>query len=783
MAGRLITTSKKSYTPWNPAVRLRVERDIESARVNEEKKKQDDADQVLNALRRGSELAEVPSSAVDADLTRPGDPFTLFPEGSGKKRPRNELDSQSNVKHPKTGKAREGVSILHEPARAFKPEVNNKEAYDRREEGRKLSSDPAAMFMKVKDRKPKETLEERARREHDAEKAKKKEQKREKKKEKKREKKEMKRLKKERGSFKLDRSPTHTALVLQTILILTVLLLLNPSLASAQQSHRPQKIAIIGSGVGGTYVSQFLSESDVSFETTIFDSQSTVGGRVKSIDVTFDNQVATVELGASIAYGGNQYIHTYASKLNLDKITPSEDNPKNTFGIYDPATDSFVFRQSKTLPESWYFPKYLPKFANSFLLSAYRKIEIFLLYRNTLNPLFAYVKEAASRLDDLYPKLNSGATFSDCVQVWESINLSKYLTSSFSDFYKASVSSEDLRLLTQLSTAVNRVNYNHATETLPTLVSLISHVPIVYGDLFAVSGGNARLLSKLAESSNSLQLNTKVGLIVYNPQSWTFNVYSDSGSLLGGFDAVVMATPFQQAGGLEFKIQSMVDPSVLMPLYFDNGGEFEDVEESTVTMTKKEFHNSRTNTDYITTVTTVIEASRVKIEEFGGQGEVPESIYFASSKDTTELYGESGIFSVTQLKVSEDSGTRLFKIFSQRVLNEVEVKRIFEGGKILAAHAWDSGTAAVTPDNPTSTFNGGAYPHFGPTLEEQPPPTAFKIFADGIFYPTAFESTGSAMELAAIGAKVVANMIIEEAIELERISNRDKNPDASYQEL
>ena len=110
MAGRLITTSKKSYTPWNPAVRLRVERVIESARVNEEKKKKDDADQVLNALRRGSELVEAPSSAVDADLTRPGDPFTLFPEGSGKKRPRNELDSQSNVKHPKTGKAREGVS-------------------------------------------------------------------------------------------------------------------------------------------------------------------------------------------------------------------------------------------------------------------------------------------------------------------------------------------------------------------------------------------------------------------------------------------------------------------------------------------------------------------------------------------------------------------------------------------------------------------------------------------------------------------------------------------------
>lgn len=74
----------------------------------------------------------------------------------------------------------------------------------------------------------------------------------------------------------------------------------------------------------------------------------------------------------------------------------------------------------------------------------------------------------------------------------------------------------------------------------------------------------------------------------------------------------------------------MVDPTVLMNLYFDNGGEFDDIEESTVTMTKKNFHNSRTETEYITTVTTVVEGFRVKIEEFGGQGEVPESIYFAT---------------------------------------------------------------------------------------------------------------------------------------------------------
>jgi len=42
MSGRLITTSKKSYTPWNPAVRLRVEADeLAHANVIQEKEKEE----------------------------------------------------------------------------------------------------------------------------------------------------------------------------------------------------------------------------------------------------------------------------------------------------------------------------------------------------------------------------------------------------------------------------------------------------------------------------------------------------------------------------------------------------------------------------------------------------------------------------------------------------------------------------------------------------------------------------------------------------------------------
>ena len=535
-------------------------------------------------------------------------------------------------------------------------------------------------------------------------------------------------------------------------LLLAITAALGRSVAYAAAEEREgHTVAVIGAGVAGSFVAKWLDEAPTSFVVDVFEAEGTPGGRVKS-DIDLG-----VELGASIAYAGNQYVASYSSLLGLEKVKPAEDNPAGTFGIW--GGGHWKFKQASG-------PSYLP----SFVKGLYKNAQIYWNYRDVLSSLFAHVNQAASSLDDLYSLLNGGEWYKTPEDAWKAIDLDRYLNVSFSQFYRSEVSSTSTRLLTELSTAVNRVNYNHATSELPALVGLVSHVPLVSGDLFALKEGNSALPRALIDSTSAtLYLNTRVSLVVFNPTTKTFTLYNGDGKRLGvkgGYAKVVLATPWIQSRGIEFKIPSNVDPSVLLPMYFDNGGNFDDVDDvKTLTMTP--FETENTETPYMQTVTTFVKSrAGVNGDLFGEEGEssLPTSIYFAYD-DETELYGDYDIFSITLIR------NGLYKVFSARPLPEEELVRVFgEGAEAAASQVWGSTERGV--GGGSGVFPGGAYPNFAPALKAKPPSTAFKIFKEGIFYPTAFETTGSAMELAAIGAKNVANMIIFEVAEGEKKRNK-----------
>ena len=391
---------------------------------------------------------------------------------------------------------------------------------------------------------------------------------------------------------------------------------------------------------------------------------------------------------------------------------------------------------------------------------------------NVMNNSVFATRFARCRLDDLYGLLNGGEWYKTPEDAWRAIDLDRFLNVSFSQFYRSEVSSTSTRLLTELSTAMNRVNYNHATSELPALVGLVSHVPLVSGNLFALKGGNSALPRALIDSTSAtLHLNTRVSLVVFNPATKTFTLYDGDGKKLGvkgGYAKVVLATPWIQSRGIEFKIPSNVDPSVLLPMYFDNGGNFDDIDDvKTLTMTP--FETENTETPYMQTVTTFVKSKAgVNSDLFGeeeGETSLPTSIYFAYD-DETELYGDCDIFSITLIRDG------LYKVFSARPLPDEELVRVFgEGAEVAASQVWGTTERGVGGGG---VFPGGAYPNFAPALKANPPSTAFKIFKEGVFYPTAFETTGSAMELAAIGAKNVANMIIFEVIERKK-GKREKS--------
>ena len=272
------------------------------------------------------------------------------------------------------------------------------------------------------------------------------------------------------------------------------------------------------------------------------------------------------------------------------------------------------------------------------------------------------------------------------------------------------------------------------------------------GEIFSVEGGNVKLVEGLIKNSTMAgaryEFDTSVNLVVHDAATEKFILYGGGGGdekkLLGEFDKVVLCVPLQQSG-IDFKERSLVDGTVLydMPLGI---------------------MNARTTTSYITTITTVVEAKGLR-QNFGNVENMPSSMYFASANDESVLYGEHGIFSISLLKVSSDGSRMLYKIFSEQVLGEDdEMLRVFVDGKILYSQSWQAGASNLVHDaEGTSIFSGGAYPNFGIILDSADSlPTSFKIHDSGIYYPSAFESTGSAMELAAVGAKVVSNIILDD---------------------
>ena len=137
-------------------------------------------------------------------------------------------------------------------------------------------------------------------------------------------------------------------------------------------------MAVIGAGVAGSFVAKFLDEAPASFAVDVFEAEGSPGGRVRS-----DPELG-VELGASIAYGGNQYVASYSSLLGLEKVKPSEDNPAGTFGIW--GGGHWKFKQASG-------PSYLP----SFVKGLYKKVQIYWNYSDVLSSLFVHVNHAASR--------------------------------------------------------------------------------------------------------------------------------------------------------------------------------------------------------------------------------------------------------------------------------------------------------------------------------------------------------------------------------------------------
>ncbi|KAG5178450.1 Prenylcysteine lyase-domain-containing protein [Tribonema minus] len=271
--------------------------------------------------------------------------------------------------------------------------------------------------------------------------------------------------------------------------------------AFGRAKDRP-RIAVIGSGIGGSSAAFFLrQELGVQAVIDVYEAEPQAGGRL--LEFTYLN--STYEAGGSIIYSGNRYMSDLATSMGLTKVEP---------------------------------PKTLWRYGMS----------LFWLKRT--------VAKALDKFLTIYALQNEGFTFATPAELWSKIGLNDYVNMTIADHLWSAVGEHTL-LERELVYAVNRVNYNQDND-LNALAGLISLVTLVGGDLFKIKEGNAKVAQKLLGVAGArLHFEVTVtGVASTDTQQYKLLAGNES---LGEYDAVLIAAPLELAG-IAFNIDGATDP-------------------------------------------------------------------------------------------------------------------------------------------------------------------------------------------------------------------------------
>ena len=270
------------------------------------------------------------------------------------------------------------------------------------------------------------------------------------------------------------------------------------------ESEKKGRIAVIGGGIGGTFVSKYLVDYDTTCQIdslTLFDPtfhpnasddkriisseqsegcQSTLqGGRVAT-KILDDGTV--IELGASIIYSGNKLVSSMVdADAALSRISPEYKG----FGVWD-GKDYRINSEMKT--------------ARSLgLRMAYR-------YSTDIFRMNSAVGRAIKSFDQIYELLESQSSFfpSSADEIWDAVGLLSVARMNFDKYLDSIGVSKDNWwtpvyqdlgmgvLRTELIASANLSNYNQKNSNLNGLSGLVSFVPSS-GGMFNIQGGNYKI--------------------------------------------------------------------------------------------------------------------------------------------------------------------------------------------------------------------------------------------------------------------------------------------------
>lgn len=568
---------------------------------------------------------------------------------------------------------------------------------------------------------------------------------------------------------------------------------------SDPKESNPTRIAIIGGGISGSFVTKYLTDYDVdcSLDITVFDpppSETHQGSRVASYTLE-DGTV--VETGGSIVFEDNVLVNKmitdsiglvdeHGNDQSLRKTLPhtdgidSDDHEiRNGLGVYD-GTSSFpllLTNMDDDAKASTMFWRY--------------NLDFFLIVRA--------IKAAQESFNWIYYHLlgeegdeSESSVFDSPNEIWQALGLSHLASVSFEEYLKELgviperrwwkafkhlvrnpwLLGEQGAVQTEFFEPINICNNNQINSEMTALAALVNGAASM-GELYAIEGGNNKLISSAfaqatrnrdktcvsREDFNTTirRVPTKIQTLVSIDFKRKIELFGDDGNIvdLEGYDIVVIATPLQFSG-IEFMGKGSVFDEGL--LYYLPLNEMVDSENSNANLHEHihalggEHHlPSSAKRPYTQVITTLIANGELQASYFQMENtmDLPRSILF-----TEEGREQTGIASISQ--ITRD----VYKVFSSTELSLDTIHNVFgKDARVEHTKVWGGPKGGATP-----SFHGAG---------EASKSTQFLLYNGGkqddddndpskthaIYYTNAMESAVSAIEIAAIGSKCVAKLI------------------------
>ncbi|XP_012878036.1 PREDICTED: prenylcysteine oxidase 1 [Dipodomys ordii] len=295
-------------------------------------------------------------------------------------------------------------------------------------------------------------------------------------------------------------------------------------LASAESRAPPEKIAIVGAGIGGTSAAYYLRQKfgkDVKID--VFERE-VVGGRLATLSV----QGHDYEAGGSVIHPLNLHMKRFVKDLGLSTIPASG----GLMGVYN--GENLVFEES-----SWFI---------------INMIKLVWRYGFQSLRMHMWVEDVLDKFMRIYRYQSHDYAFSSVEKLLHAIGGDDYLVlvnqTLQENLQKAGFSE---KFLSEMIAPIMRINFGQSTD----LNAFVGAVSMTAADsnLWAVEGGNKVVCSRLIQASKANLISGSVLSVEDktktkqrgNPTKMYEVVYKSGSETKSDFyDIVLVATPLSQ---------------------------------------------------------------------------------------------------------------------------------------------------------------------------------------------------------------------------------------------